>query len=141
MPSGTQYNPINVDDFEKTKLNYDAVGVGGTATAGTTTNIDYAVTDDMLLTGAQVLTNTSVFGDSVSFQLVDVAGLFYPPGSVLNQFVTNWQTRSDSQEQINLQVNYPAKVNAGLYLRLVYVSTGTSSVAVAVNYSLHKILI
>ena len=39
-----------------------------------------------------------------------------------------------------MQVPYPAKVYAGLYLRLIYTSTGASNVAVAINYSLHKVL-
>lgn len=141
MPSNTTYNPPNVDAFVKTALNYDAVGVSGTAAAGTSTNIDYAVTNDMLLTGAQVLTNTASFGDSITFQLVDINNVLgYGANLVLNQFVTNWQLRTDSQEQINLHVNYPAKIATGLYLRLIYNSTGSSNVAVAINYSLHKVL-
>jgi hypothetical protein len=142
MPSNTTYNPPNIDAFIKTALNYDAVGVTGTAAAGNTTNIDYALTNDTLITGAQVLTNTAAFGDSISFQVVDVNNILgYGANVVLNQFVTNWQLRADSQEQIDLKVNYPAKIITGLYLRLIYVSTGTSPVAVAINYSLHKVLL
>jgi hypothetical protein len=141
MPSNTTYDPTNVGDFERTKLNYAAVGISGTASAGTTTNIDHALTDDSLLTGAQVLTDNAAFGDSITFQVVDVNGVVFPAGTVLGQFVTNWKLRSDSQEQISLQVPYPAKVYAGLYLRLIYTSTGASNVAVAINYSLHKVLV
>lgn len=141
MPSNTLYNPINIFDFNKRNLNFAAVGIAGTAVANTTTNIDYKLSDDVLITGAQVLTKENVFGDSISFQVVDVDGVLAPPGTVLNQFVNNWQLRSDSQEQINLSVNYPAKIYAGLYLRLVYHSTGGVDVPVAINYSLHKVLI
>lgn len=80
MPSNTTYNPPNVDAFVKTALNYDAIGITGTASAGSTTNIDHALTDDMLLTGAQVLTNTANFGDSLTFQV----GCYWRVGSCRN---------------------------------------------------------
>ena len=96
MPSNTNYDPTNVGDFERTRLNYAAVGITGIATAGTTTNIDHALTDDMLITGAQVLTSIATFGDSITFQVVDVTGVVAPAGTVLGQFITNWKLRSDS---------------------------------------------
>lgn len=141
MATNTQYDPPNINAFVKVALNYNAVGVTGVANSGTTTNVDYQLTDDTLLTGAQVLTSTSVFGDSITFQVVDVNNILgYGANVVLKQFITNWQLRSDSQEQIDLHVNYPAKLKAGLYLRLVYSSTGGSNVNVAINYALHKVL-
>lgn len=141
MASNTTYNPGNINDFIKNTLHYSAIGISGSAAAGINTNIDFKLNDDMLLTGAQVLTETSTFGDSLSFQIVDVDGIVSPAGTVLNQFVDNWQLMSDRQEQINLQVNYPAKIIAGLYLRLIYNSIGTNSINVAINYCLHKVLI
>jgi hypothetical protein len=136
------YNPANINNFEKTKLSYSAVGISGSAVAGATTNFDYEVMNDILITGAQVLANIPTFGDSMSFQVVDVNNILGLGADViLNQFVTNWQLRSDSQEQIDLKINYPAKIIAGLYLRMIYKSTGTTVVNIAANYSLHEILI
>lgn len=141
MPSNTTYNPGNINDFIKSTLNYSAVGISSLVSFSSVTNIDHRLADDVLLTGAQVLTNCATFGDTINFQVVDVDGIFAPAGTVLNQFVTNWQLKSDSQEQINLNINYPAKIYAGLYLRLVYTSIGSTDITVAINYSLHKVLI
>lgn len=142
MANNTTYNPDNINAFVKSALHYDAIGVTGAAVAGTSTNIDYILTNDMLITGAQVLSNISTFGDSLTFQLVDVNNVLgYGANLVLNQFVTNWQLRSDSQEQIHLNCNYPAKIISGLCLRLIYTSVGSANVMVAINYELHKILI
>lgn len=141
MPSNTKFNPSNIDKFDKAALNFSAIGVAGSANSGTSTTIDYKLTDDMLLTGSQVLTNGTAFGDSLSFQIIDIDGILTPAGTVLGQFVTNWQLRTDSQEQIKIEINYPAKIYSGLYLRLIYNSTGNSDVLVSINYFLHKILI
>jgi hypothetical protein len=141
MPSNTTYNPGNINDFVKIALNYAGTGVSSSAAPGTTTSIDHILTDDMLLTGAQVLANMPVFGDSMTFQVMDKTGVFYPAGTVLNTFISNWQCTSDFQEQIDANINYPAKIPAGLCLRLIYTSTGTASVAVSINYDLHKILL
>ena len=135
------YNPVSVNDFEKTKLTLNIMGTLGTAAHGTTTNIDFKLTDDNLLTGAIFQCKDANWGDSVTIQVVDVDGIVYPAGSVLAQFVTNWYVVTDDQRQISMDVNYPAKIIAGLYLRVVYKSTGSTDVGVAGNYMLHKVLV
>lgn len=142
MANNTTYNPNNITEFNKKALQFNGIGVSAVAIAGYSTNIDYKITDDMLITGAQVLTDISTFGDSLSFQVIDIDNIFgYGANLIINQFVSNWQMKSDSQEQINLQVNYPSKIPAGLYLRSIYVSTGPSDVKISINYTLHKVII
>jgi len=138
MPSNTVYNPINVNDFEKSKLNFDAQTTSGTITAGTTQNVDLALTDDCLMTGAWLIVNGGNYGDTAVLQVVDVSGLFAPPGTVLNSFA-NWSippTVSQTFEMV-----YPAKIYAGLTIRIAYTSTGSSNPFVAINYMLHKVLV
>lgn len=140
MPSFTTYKPIKVSDFEANKLNYDAKGVSTTVTGGTTHNLDLTLTDDCLITGAWMITSDGYLGDTASFQVIDTTGMTgYPAGTVLSQFITNWYLPTAADAQFELA--YPAKVYAGLTLRLVYNSTGTSNVFLAINYKLHKILI
>jgi hypothetical protein len=140
MPSGTTFNPVSVSDFDKTKLNFDAQGVQASVTAGSTQNIDYVLTDDCLMTGAWFLTNNSNYADSVAFQVIDTNGTYSgTPGTVLNQFITNWFLVPSVNTQFDMV--YPAKIYAGLTLRVVYTSTGTSNPWVAVNYKLHKVLL
>lgn len=141
MASNTTFKPAKVSDFEASKLNFNGQGLIGTAIAGQSTPLDFQITDDCLLTGAILLSKNSVFGDHINLQIVDVDGLLAPAGTVLNQFVTSWYLADDIQKQLDMQVAYPAKIYAGLYIRVVYISTGNNDVDLAINYTLHKVLI
>jgi hypothetical protein len=127
--------------FASTNVNSASQGLRATAAFGTATNIDLLLTDDSFLTGGVLRTSGSAFGDHATFQVVDVDNIIgYGAGAVLGQYVTSWYMRSDAEEQVNENAAYPAKVIAGLYLRVVYTSVGTSDVDVAVMYRLHKAL-
>lgn len=127
--------------FASDNVNSNDQGTIVTATAGTTTNIDLKLTDDNFITGGVLRTEQATFGDSATFQVIDIDNVLgYGAGVVLGQYVTNWYMRSDEQEQINETIPYPAKIYAGLYLRVKYTSIGTSDTQVAVMYRLHKIL-
>ena len=129
------YNPANVNLFEKSKLNKDAIGISGTMVAGDTATLDITLTDDILLCGGNVLLAKNIaWGDSVDFQILS--------GSVvLVQFVTNWYLDPSTIAQIVPVSNYPAKVPAGLILRIVYHSVGDVNPEIAINYNREKILI
>jgi hypothetical protein len=140
MPSNTGYNPLHIDDFEKDKLNYNGQGISVTITAGQTQNLDYTLTDDCLITGAWIISNAGNYGDYVHFQVVDPSGTFTgTPGTVLNQFATMLYFPAQADTQIDIV--YPAKILAGMTLRVVYTSTGDTNVFLAVNYKLHKVLV
>jgi hypothetical protein len=139
MPTGTAFNPNSISEFEKSKLNYAAKGVKAVVPLGTVYDLDMKVTDDVLITGAWVITVGSEFGDLASFQIVDVDGVYAPAGTVLNTFITDWNLVGDVN--INMDMQYPAKVYAGLYLRLKYTSVGAADVKLAANWKLHKVLV
>tara|TARA_R110000868_G_scaffold272607_1_gene531834 strand:- start:3111 stop:3533 length:423 start_codon:yes stop_codon:yes gene_type:complete len=140
MPSFTTYKPTSITQFEAAKLNFNAQGVSGSASAGSSTSFDLALTDDHLITGAWIITDGGTLGDTASFQIVDGTGAFSGvPGTVLNQFVSSWYMPTGANTQLDMQ--YPAKLYAGMVLRFVYTSTGGSPVFVAINYKLHKVLI
>lgn len=137
----TTYTPKNINDFVSSALNFYGVGLTATPTIQTTTNIDYVVPFDILITGAVLMVKNVTFGDNITFQVVDVNGILAPANTVLNQFVTNWYLVEDSEKQFEFQVNYPAKIYEGLILRVIYTSTGETPPELAVNYILHKILV
>jgi hypothetical protein len=140
MPSNTTYNPICIGDFQKSKLVYDGQGVFTTVTAGSTVNLDYTLTDDCLITGMELIVNNGNYGDTVLLQVLDPTGFTgYPAGTVLDQYASNWNVAPTTNSQFDIV--YPAKVIAGLTLRVVYASTGTGNVFVAANYKLHKVLV
>lgn len=140
MPTGTTFNPNKTADFERIKLTFNARGASATIPAGTTSSIDLLMTDDCLLTGAWLVTNDGNYGDSINFQIIDSAGTFTgTPGTVMLQAITDWFTVPTTDVQIDMI--YPAKIYTGLALRIVYTSTGSSDVFVAINYKLHKVLV
>lgn len=130
-----------INQFASDNVHSNNQGLMATATAGAVTNIDLPLTDDHFITGGVMRTLNAAFGDVATFQVVDKDNVIgYGAGAVLGQYVTNWYMRSDSQEQINENIPYPAKIPAGLYLRIVYTSVGTTDVTVSIMYRLHKVL-
>jgi hypothetical protein len=138
----SKYNPLQNSDMTKQNLNFDGYGKHAlNLTAGQTHNIDYKLLDDKLLTGASVLVKNANFGDKFHLQVVDVDNILgYGAGAVLLQTITDWGVAEDKQDQGSLEVGYPAKVITGLYLRMIYVSTGQVNPSVIINYHLHKVL-
>ncbi len=138
MASNTGYDPKNILDFEKSKLNKNALGISAVLTRGGTTNIDYTLTDDLLLAGGTVvLVRNSDWGDHMTFQILS-------GGVVVNQFVTNWYVNPENIAQPIPSANYPAKLFAGLVLRIVYVSTAAGldpTPEIVINYNFEKVLI
>jgi hypothetical protein len=140
MPSNTTFNPINVGGFDKTKLTFDAQGVSATMAAATSSNLDYTLVDDCLITGIELIINNGNYGDTANLQIIDLTGEFSgTPGTILNQFATKWNLAPVSDTQFDLP--YPAKILMGMTLRVVYASTGLIDPFIAVNYKLHKVLI
>ena len=142
MPSNTLYNPMSVNDFEKNKISLNIIGIDGNFTGNSISNIDLLLTDDVLVTGASVICKNHVFGDAISLQVVDTNNILgYGANTVLNTFANNWIVSDDSQKQIDFVSPYPAKIIAGLTLRVSYTSIGTNNGQIAVNYILHKVLV
>jgi|ERR1035437_7156285 hypothetical protein len=133
MPSNTTYNPTNIGDFQKAKLLFDSHGILRTIPAGTSANLDYILTDDCLITGLELIINNGNYGDTTCLQIIDDTEM------VLNQFITNWNVPPIANSQFDIE--YPAKIIAGLTIRMIYTSTGSSDVFLAINYKLHKILL
>jgi len=128
MTSST-YNPSSVDGFDKNKLNYNGQKVSAVVPGGTTQDIDLALTDDHLLTGAQVVLSGNCDLDEIKFKVVMGT-------TVVNQFI-DWFATNFSKD-----LPYPAKIPAGLTLRVTYKNSCTNAaVTVRVNYFLHKILL
>ena len=137
----TTYAPTNVNEFNAQGLNFKGQGIMGVATAGQATQFDWCLPEDRLLSGGALLAKGANWGDYITFQVVDKDGIIAPAGTVLNEFVTSWYIMDSSEFQLELRCPYPAKIYQGLYVRLIYNSTGTSDVNVAMNYEFHKVLL
>ena len=140
MPSGTTYHPYRSNELDANKVISAAQGVSTNFIANTSSNLDLTMTDDCLLTGLVFFTVNANNGDFANLQVVDTTGITgYPAGTVLAQFATNWYV--NPSQQLAMDIQYPAKIIAGLTLRMVYTNTGSSPVFSAINYKLHKCLV
>lgn len=138
--SNSQLVSQHASDFSKDTMQFDGQGVSQTLTAGASAqNIDYCLTSDEYLTGGKALVLNPNFGDNVSLQVVDKNNVLgFGAGAVLNQFITSWFIQSDKQDQFNLDLAYPARMQTGLCIRVIYNSTGVIAPKLAVNWYLHR---
>lgn len=113
-------------------------GITGIAMAGTTTNIDYKITEERYINGVRLILSDHADGDYLDFEVVDIDNILgLGAGTVLDQFGSNWFVDDSSKTQPDVIVPYPAKIISGLYIRLKYTSTGITNVNVKANLYLH----
>lgn len=124
----------SLSQFSSDKVNLKNFFFSGTATAGQSTNIDFKLLEERLIYGGQTILLNQAFDDYMKFQVVDVDNIMgYGANFVLGEFIEGHTVWTDKQEQKHIQCGFPTKVIAGLYLRLVYVSTGQVNVKVKCN--------
>jgi len=129
------FRPTHKSQFQSNNVNFNGQSCFGSCEATQTTNTDLTMTDDHFLTGGVLIIKNGKFGDKITLQVI------HPTLGVVNQFVTNFGVISDSEFQFKMVEDYPAKIFAGLSLRVVYIATlelGTRSFCL--NYDLHKAL-
>ena len=105
----------------------------GTIPAGTAKNFDWQMQQLSWLgtnkvsyfDGVMYFASDAVMGDKVTFQAVDVEGLSYPAGTVLESFAEDWGVMPNIQDTIRL---FKSKMQPGFYIRVKYLSTGATDV-------------
>lgn len=136
MPQNTIYNPENRSMFSKQNLLFSGKTIAFSCLANSESNGDLTLTDDSLLTGGILLVKNGNFFDEVSLQIV------HPTLGVVNEFVTKYRIVEDEIRQFMLDLDYPAKIPAGLSIRVQYKASnnGQSTREIAINLFLHKVL-
>ncbi len=127
-----------------TEYEVRAKGYRGTAAASilgvpTVTNVDCPIgAEDRYLNGVALLLVGHAEADTMRFQIVDVDGVMAPAGTVLKQFGDTWNVDHTSSDQGRDVFSFLARIYAGLYIRIVYTSTGLVPVIVKLNVRLYK---
>ena len=111
-------------------------------TAGQVTNVDWQIPQltfggenkTSYFDGVEYYSANSKIGDTVTFQVVDKDGILYPAGTVVEEFATGLYVIPDQRDAFIL---YKAKLVPGLYIRVVYTSTGASNVDLICNLMRH----
>jgi len=132
---------IKQDPFEAPHGHFfRGTGVSCTATKNTTTNCDYKLTETRKINGLHLFLDNHCWSDTLKLQVVDVDGAYYPAGTVLDEFGTDWHVDPAVCSQGKEIMSYPAQVLINLYLRIVYTSTcNVNDVKMNINYYLHKV--
>lgn len=117
-----------------------ATGYRGTAAAGVTTNLDFAVgAEDRHMNGINMIVHGASDADTLDFKVIDIDNaLGYGAGLVLKTFGINWNVDHTKADQGREVFNFVARLPAGVYIRVVYNSTGETAVTVKLNLLLHK---
>jgi hypothetical protein len=122
--------------------NYEvkATGFKGTATAGVTSNVDFSIgAEDRYINGIRLMLKNHAEDDTIGLQIVDKDNVLgYGAGLVLKTFGINWNVDETQNDQGANSFSYSAKIPAGIYVRVVYASTGATDVKVKLNLLLHK---
>jgi hypothetical protein len=108
-----------------------------TVTAQTTKDIDYKITQERYINGGKLMVNNIGPDDKITFQVVDKDNVLgYGAGVVLDEFIKDFYLPQN--ESLHVQLDYPAKIYAGLYLRLKYTNTNLAdSITIKCNLYLH----
>lgn len=136
QPSANKRLSIQVTPFAANKVAFDGRAANKIITAGQTDYVDYLVSDQMLINGGMVYFHNGVAGDTFTCQVIDKDGIYAPPGTVLNQWITDWNVFPNTKQ--DLTTPQAGTIYPGLYLRLNYTSTGGTDVHVLINYKLNK---
>jgi hypothetical protein len=108
-----------------------------TVAADSTKSIDYKITEERYINGGKLIVKNMGDDDKITFQVVDKDNILgFGAGVVLDEFIKDFYLPLN--ESLNVQLDYPAKIMAGLYLRLIYTNTNTTETAtVKCNLYLH----
>lgn len=127
------YNPLYWNEFRSDKITPMGYSVTATASANTTTTIDFQIPEDLFIRTMEVLYKNASFGDHVQIQVVDKDGIMTSAGTVLKTHIDAWYISPDGV-LLKFSPLCPTKALKGLYLRFNYTSVAVlTSVNIAIN--------
>jgi hypothetical protein len=107
-----------------------------TVSANTTKDIDFKIEQERWINGGRALIDNIGEDDRVTFQVVDKDNVLgFGAGVVLDEFISGYYIPTDGNLEVRLA--YPARIIAGLYIRLKYTSTHASGCTLKCNLYLH----
>ena len=143
-------------DMNADTCKFRGQGFAFTATKNSTTSHDYVLTENRIIETPQVMFKNHVWGDHFRFQIIVdpnnaftvpegfgsiPVGTVLPAGTLLEEFATTWYVNPDLCAQARPDLQYSAEVPAGLAIRIIYTSTGTTNdVECKINFFAHKYL-
>lgn len=107
----------------------------GTGATNTTTNVDYQMTSDYVLYGAELVYKDANFGDSVCFQVIDKDNVLgYGANTILNEWVKKWYVDPGTTRWV-VKSQFGSTIPTGLYIRLKYTNISLiNAVSLKLNF-------
>lgn len=129
----TKYDAANITLLDKNKIEFQGIGISGIAPGSTNGFvIEYALTDDMFITGAKMLAKNPCEDDRIKVQVIFGT-------TVASQFIDWWSMDMDTQLPIPAKIPATHPTLGAAKIRVVYDNTCTVPVKVRVNLHLYKI--
>jgi hypothetical protein len=130
-------NLIRIKAFSDSEgMRFRGHSFSGEITANSTESIDYKIVEERFINGGKLMVSSVGIEDQISFQVVDkdnVLGL--GANILLDEFIKDFYLPQN--ESLEVQLDYPARIIAGLYLRLIYKNTNDQNIKVRCNLYLH----
>lgn len=102
--------------------------------AATTVGFDFKLLEEVRLYGGYYWVQGSHLQDKMSFQVVDLDNVLGGgPGLVVNEYITEIPVPPWDHEK-DLVSPTAALIPAGLYLRVIYINTGSTDVSLGIVY-------
>ena len=136
LPVGKILATESVPFANPSGLRFRGASFSGTVSGESTADIDYEITQERWINGGRLLISAIGPEDKITFQVVDknnVLGL--GAGVVLDEFIKDYFVPDTGNLEVRL--DYPARIIAGLFLRLKYTNSNSSSITVKCNLYLH----
>lgn len=135
------YAPQTWKDVQVLNVEPYILGVSGTASASTTTNIDTKINDDCLVRAIRPVLQDMNFGDYIDLYVIDKDGAYFPPNTILKHPIQNYYIDYLQPFNSRYEAVAPYKVLGGLYFRLSYTNSSILvPVRVKINFELLKAL-
>jgi hypothetical protein len=119
---------------------YEFVGKSAgplSVTAGQSNYATLLMTEDVYIDGGMIYAENGKVGDWIKAEVIDIDNIFgFGANTVLYTYIEKWFIIPN--DKTTIQTPYSGKINAGLYLKITYTSTGTSDVTIFGNYRLHR---
>jgi len=137
------YVPGKWSEIDSGKVAPFVFGITQTVPASQTTNINYILTDDVIIRGIEFLAKGSNFGDTISLKIIDTNGVTgVSPGTIIAVIVSNYILSSDLQKFLSYESVVPKKILATMTIQISYTSTGIlTPINTAINFLLLKTLV
>lgn len=136
-PTANKFLTIKSQPFsEASGFRLRGASMGGTVSANTTVDIDYKIVQERYINGGRLIVDNIGPNDSATFQVIDKDNVLgFGANTVLDEFITEFAI--PYQGTLEVKQDYPARLPAGVYIRIKYTSTHASGANVRCNLFLH----